>query len=118
GGGVGGAGRGGGGAGGGGGGGGPRFGQVRVFAPRVFEAGGLTPIQVQNGAGYAQPIGRLKAGVSLAQAASELAALGRSYQERFATRLDANNVAEPRMDVAALVGNLEPALHTPAAAVS
>jgi predicted lysophospholipase L1 biosynthesis ABC-type transport system permease subunit len=89
-----------------------------VFAPRVFEVSGLTPIQVQNGAGYAQPIARLKAGVSLEQAASELASLGRSYKERFATRLDANNAAEPRMFVAALVGNLQPTFYTLLGAVS
>src|SRR5262249_37569750 len=93
------------------------FAQVQVWAPRVFEVGGLTPVQVQNGAGYAQPIARLKPGVPLAQAAGELAALGRSYKERFATRLDANNAAEPRRFVAALVGNLEPTFYTLLAAV-
>jgi putative ABC transport system permease protein len=96
----------------------PPFAQVQVLAPRVFEVGGLTPIQVQNGAGYAQPIARLKTGVSLEQAASELAALGRSYKERFASRLDANNAAEPRMYVAALVGNLQPTFYTLLGAVS
>jgi predicted permease len=96
----------------------PPFAQVQVLAPRVFEVAGLTPIQVQNGAGYAQPIARLKAGVSLEQAASELASLGRSYRERFATRLDANNAAEPRMFVAALVGNLQPTFYTLLGAVS
>ncbi|HXI30974.1 MAG TPA: ABC transporter permease [Vicinamibacterales bacterium] len=95
----------------------PPFAQVQVFAPRVFEVGGLTPIQVQNGAGYAQAIARLKPGVSLERAAAELVTLGRSYQERFATRLDANNVAEPRLFVAALVGNLEPTFYTLLAAV-
>ena len=96
----------------------PPFSQVQIFAPRVFEVGGLTPIQVQNGAGYAQPIARLKPGVSLDQARTELAALSRAYQERFATRLDANNTSEPRMFVAALVGNLEPAFYTLIGAVS
>src|SRR5262249_15153171 len=82
------------------------------FAPRVFEVGGLTPIQVQNGAGYAQPIARLKRGVSLDRAATELAALGRSYKDRFATRLDANNAAVPRPYVEALVGTLQPTFYT------
>ena len=96
----------------------PPFAQVQVFAPRVFEVGGLTPIQVQNGAGYAQPIARLKPGVTLEQAANELAALGASYKERFATRLDANNAAVPRLFVEALVGNLQPTFYTLLAAVA
>jgi len=33
----------------------PPFGQVQVFAPRVFEVAGLTAQQVQNGAGYHNP---------------------------------------------------------------
>ena len=94
------------------------FAQVQIFAPRVFEVGGLTPVQVQNGAGYAQPIARLKPGVSLEQAKRELAAISRSYQQRFATRLDANNLSDPQMFVAALVGNLEPAFYTLLGAVS
>jgi hypothetical protein len=57
----------------------PPFSQVQIFAPRVFEVGGLTPVQVQNGAGYAQPIARLRPGVSLRQTASELAAISRAY---------------------------------------
>jgi predicted permease len=96
----------------------PPFGQVQVLAPRVFEIGGLTPVQIQAGAGYAQPIARLKRGVPLAQAAAELAALSRSYKEAFASKLDAHNTSEPRMFVAALVGNLEPAFYTLIGAVS
>src|SRR5215510_1244794 len=69
----------------------PPFAQVQLFAPRVFEVGGLTPIQVQNGAGYAQPIARLKRGVSLDESKAELAEIGRDYKTRFGGRLDANN---------------------------
>jgi predicted permease len=94
------------------------FNQVQVIAPRVFDVTGLTPVQVQNGAGYAQPIARLKPGVSPAQAASDLAAIDRSYHERFAARLDANNATEPRMFVDALVGNLQPTFYTLLGAVS
>ncbi|MGH9143881.1 MAG: ABC transporter permease [Vicinamibacterales bacterium] len=96
----------------------PPFSQVQVFAPRVFEVGGLTSIQIQAGAGYAQPIARLKSGVSLQQAAQELAALSRAYKQQFASKLDANNVSEPRLYVAALVGNLQPAFYTLIGAVS
>ena len=96
----------------------PPFGQVQLFAPRVFEVGGLTPVQIQAGAGYAQPIARLRPDVLLKQASDELAALGRAYHEQFASRLDANNISEPRMYVAALVGTLEPAFYTLIGAVS
>ena len=68
------------------------FGQVQVFAPRVFEVSGLTAVQVNSGAGYTQPIGRLAPGVSIERAASELEALDRSYRARFAGRLDAEEL--------------------------
>ena len=90
----------------------PPFAQSQVFAPRVFEIGGLTPTQVQAGAGYLQPIARLRPGVSLEQAKSDLAAIGASSRERFATRLDAGNASEPTPFVASLVGNLEPTFYT------
>ncbi len=96
----------------------PPFGQVQVFAPRVFEVGGLTAIQIQAGAGYAQPIARLKPGVSLAQSATELAALSRAYKESFASKLDATTTTEPHLFIQSLVGNLEPAFYTLIAAVS
>ncbi len=88
------------------------FSQTQVFAPRVFEIGGLTPVQVQIGAGYSQPIARLKPGVTLAQAQAELATLGKSYAEQFSTRLDAATTAEPRLYTETLVGNLRPTFYT------
>ena len=88
------------------------FSQVAVFAPRVFEVGGLTPAQIQAGAGYAQPIGRLKPGVSIDQAASELASVTLSYRSEFPARLDAATATEPRPFVAALVANLQPTFYT------
>ena len=96
----------------------PPFGQVQVFAPRVFEVAGLTAQQVQNGAGYSQPIARLKPGVSLQQAAADLAAIGRASKEQFPTRLDANNATIPLMFVSSLVSNLEPTFYTLIGAVS
>ena len=97
----------------------PPFGQVQVFAPRVFEIGGLTPVQIQAGAGYAQPIARLKPGVSLAAGGHRArGARAAATRKQFASKLDANNTSEPRMFVAALVGNLEPAFYTLIGAVS
>src|SRR5262245_21621541 len=77
----------------------PPYAQVQVFAPRVFEVGNLTPPQVQNGASYAQPIARLKPGVTLDQARAELAAISRGYRERFGGRLDAANTTEAQTTV-------------------
>ena len=94
------------------------FSQVQVFTPRVFEVTGLTPVQVQVGAGYSQPIARLKPGVSLAQATAELAALSTAYGKQFATRLDANNTTVPRDYVEALVGQLRPTFYTLLGAVA
>jgi predicted permease len=94
------------------------FSQTQIFAPRVFEVGGLTPIQVQNGAGYSQPIARLKPGISVAQATAELAALGRGYRERFPTRLDADNIADPRDFVGTLTGPIRPTFYTLLGAVA
>jgi predicted permease len=94
------------------------FGQVQVFVPRVFEVGGLTPLQIQNGSGYAQPIARLKPGVTLTQAAADLAAISRGSHDRVPTRLDANNLSEPRGFVPALVGNLAPTFNALLGAVA
>jgi predicted permease len=87
------------------------FSATQVFVPRVFEPAGLTPQQVQNGAGYTQPIARLKSGVTLDQAAAELASLSRAYAEEFSTKLDANNISEPRLFTETLVGNLRPTFY-------
>jgi predicted permease len=70
------------------------------------------------GATFAQPIARLKPGVSLEQAHAELAAFSASYRERFPARLDANNISEPRMFVDALVSSLAPTMYTLMGAVA
>jgi len=88
------------------------FAQTQVFAPRVFEIGGLTPAQVQIGAGYSQPIARLKPGVSLEQAKADLAAISKSYGEQFATKLDGPNLSDPRPFTDLVVGNLRPTFYT------
>ena len=94
------------------------YSQAQVFAPRVFEVTGLTAMQIQSGAGYTQPIARLKPGVTLDQATAELAALSLAYRAQFATRLDANNTSIPRDFVEALVGPLRPTFYTLLGAVA
>jgi predicted permease len=73
---------------------------------------------VQAGAGYAQPIARLKPGVSLEQAGADLAAVSKGYAEKFGAKLDANNLSEARDFVGALVGNLKPTFYMLIGAVS
>jgi predicted permease len=90
----------------------PPFRQVDVFAPRVFEVGGLTPQQIEAGAGYTQPIARLGPGLTLAEAASELQALGQGYQSLFPGRVDAKNVVVPRDFVESVAGSLRPTFYT------
>lgn len=94
------------------------FAQTQVLAPRVFEVGGLTAEQVQNGASYAQPLARLRPGVSVEQANAELAAISRGYAEAFGAKLDANNTSEARMFTETLVSGLRPTFYTLLAAVS
>jgi len=93
------------------------FAQVQVLAPRVFETSFLTPQQVAYGAGYTQPLARLKPGTSLAQANAMLAALSRSYHEQFAAALDGSTTIDARPLSETLVGNLRPTFYTLLAAV-
>jgi putative ABC transport system permease protein len=78
----------------------------------VFDVSNLLPMQVEVGAGYAQPIARLAPGVSLAQAAAELEAISRSYQQQFSARLDTNNLSVPVDFVESIVSGLKPTLYT------
>jgi predicted permease len=93
------------------------FSQVHVFVPRVFEITGLTAAQIQAGALYAQAIARLKPGVSLAQARTELAAINQGYKSQYGGRLDADAPTEAQGFRAALVGSLTPTFNTLLAAV-
>jgi hypothetical protein len=96
----------------------PPFAQTQVFSPRVFEVPALTTAQVQAGSGYAQPIARLKPGVSIERAQQELAAISRASHDRAPGRLDANNLTEAQLFVEFLVGGLQPTFRTLAAAVA
>jgi predicted permease len=87
------------------------FRQVQIFAPRVFETGGLTPAQVQAGATFAQPIARLKPGVTLEQARAELIAFSAAYKARYPGNIDADNVSEPRSFVSTLTSGFEPSMN-------
>lgn len=94
------------------------FRQTQVFAPRVADVAGLTRVQIDAGATFAQPIARLRSGVSMEQARAELAAFSKGYQERNPARVDAQNVSEPRGFVSTVVSGLEPAMYTLLGAVA
>ena len=51
-----------------------------VWITRMAKFPGLQPEQIEGGAGFLQPIGRLRAGVSFAQATEELQALHEQYK--------------------------------------
>jgi putative ABC transport system permease protein len=94
------------------------FRQTQMFAPRVADVAGLTRVQIDAGATFAQPIARLKSGVSMEQAGAELVAFSKGYQERNPARVDAQNVSEPRGFVSTVVSGLEPAMYTLLGAVA
>jgi len=94
------------------------FTPVQVYAPRVFEVGGLTSQQIDVGAGYAQPIARLRPSVTIEQAGAELQAIDQGYRQEFAGKLDAANVSEPRDFADSIVGNLKPTFYTLLGAVA
>jgi len=94
------------------------FAQTQVFAPRVFEVPALTLAQVLAGSGYAQPIARLKPGVTVERAREELAAISKASHDSNPARLDANNTTEPQLFVESLVGPLQPTFYTLLGAVA
>ena len=94
------------------------FRQVQVFAPRVFEVGGLTRAQVDIGSVYAQAIGRLAPGATIAQASEQLAAISRNYREQFGSKLDATAPSEAQGFVDQLVGAIQPTFLTLLGAVA
>lgn len=67
----------------------PPFGQIQLFVPRVADISALTPQQVKAGAVFFQSFGRLKPGVSVEAATSELETLSAAYAERDPSRVDA-----------------------------
>jgi predicted permease len=63
---------------------------VQVVQPWPFNPAFLNDQQLDGGAGFMQATGRLKPGVSLAQADAQLHAIAQRYQHAYPGRLDAN----------------------------
>jgi predicted permease len=76
-----------------------------LFVPRLFETSTMLPENIQGGSSYLAVIGRLKPGVALDQAQSELNGLASEYSSRFAGRSDAANQTAAIPFVETLVGN-------------
>ena len=94
------------------------FGQVQVFAPRLFEVGGLTAAQVKVGATFASAIARLRPGATLDQARAEMTAADGSYKARYPGNIDVNARMDPRPFVASLVSPVAPTMYTLLGAVA
>ncbi len=94
------------------------FTQVQVWVPRVFEVAGLTHNQIDAGAGYSQPIARLKDGVSVEQAQAELNALTQGYKLENTRRLDGTSLTIARDFTDSIVGTLKPTFYALLGAVA
>jgi len=69
-----------------------------VWLPRIFQHAVLGPVRVRTGASYVFTVARMKAGISISQAGSELAAINAAYKRDFPGFADATKfelVADP-----------------------
>ena len=57
--------------------------KVEIFAPRVFDLNILTPQQLQGGSGFLTFLARLRPGVGIAAAQSEMDALAAAYRRQY-----------------------------------
>jgi predicted permease len=64
------------------------FNQTHIWLPRVFEQEGLPPDLIERGTGYLTILGRLKPGVTRAQAEEQLRVIDRRYQTANADKVD------------------------------
>jgi predicted permease len=93
------------------------YAQNQVWLPRVFEEEGLPPDIIQRGTGYLTTLGRMKPGVSPAQADEQMHVIDKRYQSANADKVDAKagmSVVSFHED---LVGRQRPMLLTLFAAV-
>ena len=84
---------------------------VLLYVPRPFEGNGFTLQQVQSGGGYLGATARLKPGITLEQARSEVAVLSRDYRAAFPDKLDGKNDTVVKTFAEELVGNIRPTFY-------
>ena len=93
------------------------FDQNQVWAPRPFEPEGLLPELVRRGSGYLNVVGRLKPGVSIAQATEQLHVIHTRYAAANAEKVDAKSGLSVISLQEDLVGKQRPMFLTLLAAV-
>lgn len=67
--------------------------EPQVFLTQVYTPGVMTVAQIQHGAGFLEYVGRLKPGMTVTDAASDLATIDRRYREQFGSYVDASRFA-------------------------
>ena len=81
----------------------PFIGQADIWTPRYFELTLMTPQRLRMGVGYLSYIARLRTGITLSQAQSELSVLTQQYRQQNPTAPDADPavvmVASPLRDL-------------------
>ena len=85
--------------------------EPQIFLTSVFTPGVMTAAQIQHGAGFLGYIARLRPGVTVADAARDLAAIDAQYRSQFGSYVDASRFAldvKPFTDD--LVGDVRPGL--------
>jgi len=79
--------------------------QIAVFTPRPYEAPFLTQQQIDNGGFFYTVYARLKPGVSLEEARTEMKVIAAGYQQEHATNADAKSQITLGFLLDDLVGN-------------
>src|ERR1700730_15357735 len=85
------------------------YGTVLLFVPRVFEQ--RAPADVERGMSFLETTARLKPGVTLTQAASEIATLAKNYRDAFPGKGDAQYDTPVKPFADELVGDLRPTFY-------
>jgi len=93
------------------------FAQTQVWLPRVFEQEGLPPEIIERGTGFLTLLGRMKPGVTRAQADEQMHVIDRRYQAANPDKVDAKAGMNVVLFHEDLVGPQRPMLLTLFAAV-